>query len=220
MKAIIFAVAIAALGTGCKSKGSGGGNALAKMTELKDEMCKCKDAKCAQDVSSKMTAWTQEQAKSGAAKMSEADTAKAQSIGEELGKCMASAMTANGSAGDNANGSANNGNADGSAAASAAGGSAAGGSAAGGSAAGGSADPAAFADLPQDCLDYRAAVDRLSKCGDKLPADVRQLLKDRFDESVAGWAKLPAEAKKSLGDACKAGVSAVESAAKDKCGWQ
>ena len=199
MKAIIFAVAIAALGTGCKSKGSGGGNALAKMTELKDEMCKCKDAKCAQDVSSKMTAWTQEQAKSGAAKMSEADTAKAQLIGEELGKCMASAMTANGSAGDNASGSA--GGAD-------------------GSATGGSADPAAFADLPQDCLDYRAAVDRLSQCGDKLPADVRQLLKDRFDESVAGWAKLPAEAKKSLGDACKAGVSAVESAAKDKCGWQ
>jgi hypothetical protein len=203
MKAFLFAVAIAALGTGCKSKGSGGGDALAKMTELKDEMCKCKDAKCAQDVSSKMTAWTQEQAKSGAAKMSEADTKKAQSIGEELGKCMASAMTANGSAGDNPSGSA---------------GSA--GNAGAGSATGGSADPAAFADLPQDCLDYRAAVDRLSQCGDKLPADVRQLLKDRFDESVAGWAKLPAEAKKSLGDACKAGVSAVESAAKDKCGWQ
>src|SRR6478609_3739244 len=105
MKAILFAVAMAALGTGCKSKG-GSGNALAKMTELKDEMCKCKDAKCAQDVSSKMTAWTQEQAKSGTAKMSEADTKQAQAIGEELGKCMASAMTANGSAGDNASGSA------------------------------------------------------------------------------------------------------------------
>lgn len=208
MKAIIFAVAMAALGTGCKSKG-GGGDALAKMTELKDEMCKCKDAKCAQDVSSKMTAWTQEQAKSGAAKMSEADTQKAQSIGEELGKCMASAMTANGSAGDNANGGANGANG--------ANGSAGG---AGGSAAGGSGDPAAFADLPQECLDYRAAVDRLAQCGDKLPADVRQLLKERFDESVAGWAKLPAEAKKSLGDACKAGVTAVEGAAKDKCGWQ
>lgn len=197
MKALIFAVAIAALGTGCKSKGSGGGNALAKMTELKDEMCNCKDAKCAQDVSSKMTAWTQEQAKSGAAKMSEADTKQAQSIGEELGKCMASAMTANGSAGDNANGSAA-------------------GSAA---AAGSSADPA-LADLPQDCLDYRAAIDHLSQCGDKLPADVRQLLKDRFDESVAGWAKLPAEAKKSLGPSCKAAVTAVEGAAKEKCGWQ
>lgn len=202
MKALIFAVAIAALGTGCKSKGSGGGNALAKMTELKDEMCKCKDAKCAQDVSSKMTAWTQEQAKSGAAKMSEADTKKAQQIGEELGKCMASAMTANGSAGDNANGSAATGSAGGAA----------------GSA--GSADSAAFADLPQSCLDYRAAVDKLSQCGDKLPADVRQLLKDRFDESVAGWAKLPKDAKASLADACKAGASAVESAAKEKCGWQ
>ena len=204
---LAFAVATTLFTFGCKKKTDGGaGEAMAKMTEFKDEMCKCKDAKCAQDVSSKMTAWTQEQAKSGAAKMSEADTKKAQTIGEELGKCMASAMTANGSAGDNASGSA------GSAGAS--------GSAAGGSAAGGSADPAAFADLPQDCLDYRAAVDRLSQCGDKLPADVRQLLKDRFDESVAGWAKLPAEAKKSLGDACKAGVSAVESAAKDKCGWQ
>lgn len=196
MKALIFAVALAALGTGCKSKGSGGGNALAKMTELKDEMCKCKDAKCAQDVSSKMTTWTQEQAKSGAAKMSEADTKRAQDIGQELGKCMASAMTANGSAGDAGSAAPTTGSAT------------------------GSADPATFADLPQSCLDYRAAVDKLSQCGDKLPADVRTLLKERFDESVAGWAKLPTEAKKSLADACKAGATAVETAAKEKCGWQ
>src|SRR6476469_1086770 len=106
--------------------------------------------------SARRTAWTQEQAKNGAAKMSEADTKRAQTIGEELGKCMASAMTANGSAGDQPNGNVATGSA-------------------------APVDQAAFADLPQECLDYRAAVDRLAQCGDKLPADVRQLLKERFD---------------------------------------
>jgi hypothetical protein len=142
-----------------------------------------------------MTAWTQSQAKGDQPKkMSDSDTAKAQEIADALGKCMATAMTAT--------------NATGSAAA---------GSAAVGSAA--PVDPAAFADLPQDCLDYRTTVEKLASCGDKLPADVRDTLKQRFDESVQGWAKLPAEAKKSLGPACKAGKEAVETNAKAQCGW-
>jgi hypothetical protein len=180
----------------CKGKSTSAGDGLAKMSEFKAEMCNCKDAKCAQDVSAKMTAWTQEQAKGEhPTKLSEADTAKAQQIADALGTCMATAMTAS----------------------TAAAGSAAAGSAAAGSAA--AIDPAALADLPQECLDYRATIDKLSTCGDKLPADVRDALKQRFDESVQGWTKLPAEAKKSLGPACKAGVQAVEANAKAQCGW-
>lgn len=189
-------VLVLAASFGCKGKQNSSGDSLAKMGEFKDAMCKCKDAACAQDVSSKLTKWTQEQARSGhPAKLSDADTAKAQSINDQMGKCMATAVTAAGSAAPVPSGSA-------------------------GSSAGSDAiDPAAFADLPQECLDYRKVIARLASCGDKLPADVREVLEHQFDQSVEGWAKLPAEAKKSLGPACTAGISAVESTAKAQCGW-
>jgi hypothetical protein len=94
---LAFMVAMAFVSFGCKKKGGGGaGEAMAKMTEFKDEMCKCKDAKCAQDVSDKMTKWSQEQSKNQKEppKMSEEDTKKAAAIGEEMGKCMQAAMGA------------------------------------------------------------------------------------------------------------------------------
>src|SRR5262245_58859530 len=95
---IAFAVAMAFMAFGCKKKAGGGGagEAMAKMTEFKDEMCKCKDAKCAQDVSDKMMKWSQEQSKNQKEppKMNEEDTKKAAAIGEEMGKCMQTAMGA------------------------------------------------------------------------------------------------------------------------------
>ena len=94
---------VLALGTvGCKKKGgSDAANAMAKMQEFADEMCKCKDAKCAQDVSDKMTKWGQEQSKNQKEppKMNEADTAKAQEIGKKMGECMTKAMGAGGAMG-------------------------------------------------------------------------------------------------------------------------
>ena len=106
---LAFMVAMAFVSFGCKKKGGadGAGAAMAKMTEFKDEMCKCKDAKCAQEVSDKMTKWSQEQSKNQKEppKMSEEDTKKAAAIGEEMGKCMQAAMGA-GTAVDPAAGSA------------------------------------------------------------------------------------------------------------------
>ncbi len=140
--ALAFMVAMAFVSVGCKKKAGGGaGEAMAKMTEFKDEMCKCKDAKCAQDVSDRMTKWSQEQSKNQKEppKMSEEDTKKAAAIGEEMGKCMQAAMgagmagSAEGSAAGSAEGSAAR-SAEGSAAGSAAAGSAEAGSAATGSA--------------------------------------------------------------------------------------
>jgi hypothetical protein len=94
---------VLAFGTvGCKKKADGGAaNAMAKMQEFADEMCKCKDAKCAQDVSDKMTKWGQEQSKNQKEppKMNEADTAKAQEIGKKMGECMTKAMGAGGAMG-------------------------------------------------------------------------------------------------------------------------
>jgi hypothetical protein len=53
---LAFMVAMAFVSFGCKKKtGGDAGAAMAKMSEFKDEMCKCKDPKCAQDVSDRMT---------------------------------------------------------------------------------------------------------------------------------------------------------------------
>ena len=99
---IAFMVAMAFVSFGCKKKGGGdAANAMAKMKEFRDEMCKCKDAKCAQDVSDKMTKWGAEQSKNQKEppKMNEADTAEAQKIGQEMGACMTKAMGAGGAMG-------------------------------------------------------------------------------------------------------------------------
>ena len=99
MKKITLAIAVALtlFTVGCKKKGGGAGEAMAKMTEFKDKMCKCAehDTKCAQAVSDEMTKWSQEQAKNQKEppKMNEEDTKKAAAIGEEMGKCMQKAMT-------------------------------------------------------------------------------------------------------------------------------
>jgi len=94
MKLTLVFVALFAF-AGCKKKG---GNdtaaAMAKMTEFKDEMCKCMDAACASSVSDKMMKWSAEQNKDKKEppKMSEADTKKAAAIADEMGKCMQTAM--------------------------------------------------------------------------------------------------------------------------------
>ena len=189
--AFLSAVAVLSF-SACKKKGGDdSGAAMAKMSEFKDEMCKCKDAKCAQDVSDKMTKWSQEQAKNQKEppKMSEADTKKAAEIGEQMGKCMQDAMGAGGEvpAGDTA-------------------------------APGGDTPAAAAGDMPAECAEYKAAIDKLATC-DKMPPAAREALVKAFDDASAGWANLPAEAKAGLATSCKAGTDAVMAAAKTTCGW-
>jgi hypothetical protein len=89
-------------------------------------------------------------------------------------------------------------------------------------AAGGSAAAAAPAagggDLPAECNDYKAAIEKLASC-DKMPQQARDALKNAYDQASAGWANLPAEAKANLATACKAGADAVMQSAKSVCGW-
>ena len=177
---------------GCKKKGSdNAGAAMAKMTEFKDEMCKCKDPKCAQDVSDKMTKWSQSQPQGDKApKMSEADTKKAQAIGEELGKCMGAAMAVAPPpppAGSDTAGSA------------------------------GSAAPTADG-LPVECAEYKAQVEKLKPC-EKLPAKAKEALIKAFEQASAGWVNMPDGAKAGLSTSCKRGTEAVVVAAKEACGW-
>ena len=68
--------------------------ALAKMTEFKDQMCGCRDTACGQRVLDAMTKWSQDQARASATppKMTNDETKRASTIGEELGRCMQHAM--------------------------------------------------------------------------------------------------------------------------------
>lgn len=180
----------------CKKKGgdNGAAAAMAKMTEFKDEMCKCKDAKCAQDVSDKMTKWGQEQSKTQKEppKMSDADQKKAAAIGEEMGKCMQTAMAATPPAGSDTPAAGSDGSA---------------------------AEPVAGADgLPAECAEYKAQVEKLKTC-EKLPPKAKDALIKAFNDASAGWKDMPAGAKAGLNTSCKAGTEAVAVAAKEACGW-
>ena len=80
------------------------------------------------------------------------------------------------------------------------------------------AAPAAAGDLPAECNDYKAAIEKLASC-DKMPQQARDALKQAYDQASAGWANLPAESKAGLATACKAGADAVMQSAKTTCGW-
>jgi hypothetical protein len=80
------------------------------------------------------------------------------------------------------------------------------------------AAPAAEGNLPVECNDYKAAIEKLASC-DKLPQPVRDGLKQAYDQVSAGWPKVPAESKASLAGPCKGGLDAVTAAAKQTCGW-
>src|SRR5258705_8016998 len=90
---IAFMAAMALMSFGCKKKG-GAGEAMAKMEDFKNDMCKCKDSKCAEDVSKKMMEWGQAQSKDQKEppKMSDEDQKKAAAITKEMTDCMQKAM--------------------------------------------------------------------------------------------------------------------------------
>jgi hypothetical protein len=196
--ALAFATSLALLSAGgCKKKEAtvaSAGNALGKMSELKDKMCACKDPDCAKKVSDEMTAWSQEAAKKGdTAKMSEADQKKASELGVAMGECMqkASAVTPPPAPPPPADGS--------------------------GSAAAGSGSGTASG-LPKECDEYEAAINRLATC-DKMSKQARETLVKAYAEAAEGWKKLPDAAKAKISVSCKSGADAVIASAKAQCGW-
>lgn len=199
----MVAIALLAL-SGCSKKG-GGRSAeeanMAKLITLKSEMCACKDTKCAQDVSEKLTKLAQARGQGGpnTPPPTEEDTRKAAAIGAEIGACMQAAMSA-------------------SATPSAPPESAAAGSAeaAGSAQAAGSA--ADSTGLPPECAEYRARVEKLKTC-DALPEKAREALVKAYDDASAGWATMPEGAKAGLGTSCERGTEALVAAAKEACGW-
>jgi len=95
---------------------------------------------------------------------------------------------------------------------------------AGSGSAAGSAAPAAAAgggDIPAECNDYKAAMEKLAAC-DKMPQASKDALKQGYDAMSQGWANagsLPPEAKKAMADGCKQGADALMQSGKALCGW-
>jgi hypothetical protein len=74
---------------------------------------------------------------------------------------------------------------------------------------------AATGDLPKECQDYKAAVDTVMKC-DKM-APTAASLKTSLDTMASSWTNLSAmtpEARKAIGEGCKAAADGVNNAAK------
>lgn len=203
--AFLAAASILTVGA-CKKKAGGDiGEAAAKVTEFKDNMCKCKDKACADKVQEDYNKWGQEMAKkmegkkAEDVKVDEATTKKMTDAMTAYAECMTKATTAD-MAGS---GSVPAGDMAGSAA-----------PAAGSGDAGSAAPAVAGSDstgIPE-CDIYRQEVEKLAKC-DKMPEAARKAMKDGFDQAANAWKGLPAEAKVQAGQACKAAGDATKQAA-------
>jgi hypothetical protein len=72
--------------------------------------------------------------------------------------------------------------------------------------------------LPVECDDYKAAIDKLTKC-DKLAPEAKDSIVQAYQAASGGWAKLPEDSRRNLAATCKAAVESVNAAAKTQCGW-
>jgi catalase len=68
------------------------------------------------------------------------------------------------------------------------------------------------AELPTECVEYKAAIDTLAGC-DKLPQESRDALKQNYEQTAATWKNLTPEQKPALATACKSATDAVKQAA-------
>jgi hypothetical protein len=199
---IAFLAAMSLASFGCKKKG-GAGEAMAKMNDMTEKMCKCTDKACADKVNDDYKKWGEEMSKNASGKEAEAPSAEDQKkmtdtmtkFTECATKAMGggAAMTGDKPAGDKPAGDkpADDKKPDDKAA------------------------PAAGGDLPAECNDYKAAIEKLASC-DKLPQASKDALKTSFDTMANSWkdfGSMPAEAKKAAADACKQAADAVNQAA-------
>ncbi|HWO22500.1 MAG TPA: hypothetical protein VNO30_27265 [Kofleriaceae bacterium] len=73
--------------------------------------------------------------------------------------------------------------------------------------------------LPRMCNEYRDAIERLMQCGDALPKETQDALKEQFDNQWAGWHKLPDHDRIHLKGVCSRAAANVKLAAGKACGW-
>ena len=103
--AYMFLAMSLATAPACKKSG-GAGEAIAKMTEVKDKICACKDKACVDAATAELTKWGTDHAKGDPGKVSEADQQKLTAVSEEMTKCMTKVLTDAATSGAAAMGSA------------------------------------------------------------------------------------------------------------------
>lgn len=74
------------------------------------------------------------------------------------------------------------------------------------------AKPTAATNLPAECAEYKAAIEKIGAC-DKVPQQQRDALKQAYDTSSAAWATVPADGKAALAASCKSATDAIKTSA-------
>jgi hypothetical protein len=188
---VVAALAVLSF-AGCKKKG-GETYSLAKMEEFKAAMCKCTDRTCAEKVDAEMMKWSAENQKnSKGAEPTAAEKGKSEPIVKEMLDCRQKALGADAKMPAPATPDP-----------------------AAGSAA------AAPSDLPVECNDYKAMIEKLASC-EKMPKETRDALKLSYDTVSKTWtnvAAMPEESRKTMANGCKQGADALKAAAASTCGW-
>jgi hypothetical protein len=117
--ALLAALSLAAVG--CRK--DKGGEAIARMTEIKVQMCACKDKACSEKVSEALVQWDQAQEKAAGDKpvaLSGEAAEKMEAVRDEISTCLLKLEVPGGAGGTMGSGRPAAGSADGSAAAGAA----------------------------------------------------------------------------------------------------
>jgi len=85
---IAFLAAMSLAAFGCRK--NKGGEAIAKLTEIKDKMCACKDKTCSDKVSVEFSSWREEQEKSDGDKPGTPgeEDPKMEEVTEQLSQCL------------------------------------------------------------------------------------------------------------------------------------
>ncbi|MGE0871888.1 MAG: hypothetical protein AB7P03_25245 [Kofleriaceae bacterium] len=76
---------------------------------------------------------------------------------------------------------------------------------------------AAATDIPAECADYKATVEKLATC-DKVAAADKDKLKQSFDKDFAAWTAAGVDKTKAASD-CKAASETIKTAHSKDCGW-
>jgi hypothetical protein len=190
MKKLAFVAAVSLLACGKKSDhgpaAGSGDDALAKVSELRDRACACKDKACATKVNDDYTQWGVTITTSGGdQRPDEAMAKKMTEVAMAYSDCFVKAMAVAAPPSPPAE------------------------------ATGQHAEPIPFSGstgIPE-CDAYKAAVDAIVAC-DKMPTASRDVMKDALGQALLSIRSLPADGKKEAGTACAMGLDAIKQAAK------
>ena len=92
----VIAAAFAVFRTTCRNETDQFAEAIATLEKFTDDMCRCRDAACAQKVSDAMTTWSREMAKrhpKPPSRLTSQQEKDITAIADKLGRCMQTAMT-------------------------------------------------------------------------------------------------------------------------------